>query len=121
MDRLKKNDSLYQEIKKARETLKNKTLANFHGVFQREYADIMRQVAKNQKQLPEDMKSIKGVNNFEFDVKNKFKKYIDEKLKKDIVNDEKVEQIGINDINSPSDDKWKNQTLNNENLSLIHI
>lgn len=118
LDRLKKNDSLYQEIKKARETLKNKTLANFHGVFQREYADIMRQVAKNQKQLPEDMKSIKGVNNFEFDVKNKFKKYIDEKLKKDIVNDEKVEQIGINDINSPSDDKWKNQTLNNENYQI---
>lgn len=77
-DTLKNDENLLKEIIKAREVLNTDTLANFRGVFQREYAKILRDTAKNQGDLPDDMKKEDEVKNLEIELENRYKKFLAE-------------------------------------------
>ena len=73
---LKSNEDLQKTVLKARQILGNNTLADFAGVFQREYARVMREVAEKQGNLPDDMKSIDDVKKLRIELEHRYNEYL---------------------------------------------
>ncbi|HEO3244242.1 TPA: DEAD/DEAH box helicase family protein [Streptococcus agalactiae] len=95
---LKNDEDLQRTVLKAREILGNNTLADFSGVFQREYARVMREVAERQGNLPDDMKSLDDVKKLRIELEHRYNEYLSELSKekesvletKDIYDDNKI-------------------------------
>lgn len=95
---LKNDEDLQRTVLKARQTLGNNTLADFSSVFQREYAKVMREVAKRQSNLPDDMKSLDDVKKLRIELEHRYNEYLSELSKekesaletKDISDDNKI-------------------------------
>lgn len=75
---LKSDEDLQRVVLKAREILGNNTLADFSGVFQREYAKVMREVAQRQGNLPDDMKSLDEVKKLRVQLEHRYNDYLSE-------------------------------------------
>ncbi|KDE71758.1 hypothetical protein FUSO7_09585 [Fusobacterium necrophorum BFTR-2] len=95
---LKNDEDLQRTVLKARQILGNNTLADFSSVFQREYAKVMREVAKRQGNLPDDMKSLDDVKKLRIELEHRYNEYLSELSKekesvletKDISYDNKI-------------------------------
>ncbi|NQR01221.1 DEAD/DEAH box helicase family protein [Streptococcus suis] len=95
---LKNDEDLQRTVLKARQILGNNTLADFSSVFQREYAKVMREVAKRQGNLPDDMKSLDDVKKLRIELEHRYNEYLSELSKekesvletKDIFDDNKI-------------------------------
>ncbi|SQC98931.1 Uncharacterised protein [Fusobacterium necrophorum subsp. necrophorum] len=75
---LKNDEDLQRTVLKARQILGNNTLADFSSVFQREYAKVMREVAKRQGNLPDDMKSLDDVKKLRIELEHRYNEYLSE-------------------------------------------
>ncbi|HAP3440436.1 TPA: DEAD/DEAH box helicase family protein, partial [Enterococcus faecalis] len=105
-DVLVKDKVLENEIIKARENLGNNTLASFNSVFQREYAKIMREVADEQGNLPDDMKSIDKVKELGIRIEHRYREYLNNSLENNIEDDKEILSIKVGDIVKTEDNKY---------------
>ncbi|CAC9936949.1 hypothetical protein PEPCOX59622_01709 [Aedoeadaptatus coxii] len=105
-DVLVKDKVLENEIIKARENLGNNTLASFNSVFQREYAQIMREVADKQRNLPDDMKSIDKVKELGIRIEHRYREYLNNSLENNIEDDKEILSIKVGDIVKTEDNKY---------------
>lgn len=105
-DVLVKDKVLENEIIKARDNLGNNTLASFNSVFQREYANIMREVADKQGNLPDDMKSIDKVKELGIRIEHRYREYLNNSLENNIEDDKEILSIKVGDIVKTEDNKY---------------
>ena len=73
---LKNDKEMQRVILKARKILGNNTLADFSRVFQREYARIIREVAKTQGNVPNDMKNLNDVRKLQTKLETRYNTYL---------------------------------------------
>lgn len=89
---LKNDKDLQRIVLKAREILGNNTLANFSGVFAREYVRVRNEVIKRQGNLPEDMKSYDNIRKLEVELEHRYNKYLSELSETKEIRDNKGEK-----------------------------
>ena len=114
---LKNDEDLQRTVLKARQTLGNNTLADFSSVFQREYAKVMREVAKRQGNLPDDMKSLDDVKKLQVELEHRYNEYLRElsKDKESVISDIQVRNENEPDLQILSTgEKSQEQSINEE-------
>lgn len=85
------DENLQRTVLKSRQILGNNTLADFSSVFQREYARVMREVAKIQGNIPSDIKSLDNVKKLKIELEHRYNEYLIEN-QQDIKKEEKIKK-----------------------------